>query len=369
MEPTVALCMIVRNEQSALPRCLESVASAVDAIYITDTGSTDNTVDIARQFGAHIRQFAWGDDFAAARNHSIQDIPHPWLLILDADDYFPAGEATKLRPALQTSDTLTLTVDYTVAEGFTPVPTRRLLRNNSGLRFEGYIHESIRNSLPKTSANHTADTGIQLIHTGYTQAAQPAKLKRNLPLLEKELARCKKTSDTLQQMVIGRELAWTWLQLGEPSRGEMMLRSLLTDWSSNDEMDAYAVEVFSTLSWHLQSHQKSDEGWQLAQAVAPKLSQQPAFSLYHGLAAFQNAQFATALGSLTAFEKSLQTEKLRSPVPLIYTGIGLWDLLGQCHLNLGAGAQAKALFAKCLASGGDSQEYAAKLQLAERFTP
>lgn len=368
MEPTVALCMIVRDEQATLPRCLASVAAAVDAIYITDTGSTDATRSIAQKFGAHIRHFSWCDDFSAARNYSIQDIPNDWILILDADDHFPDQEASRLRSTLAATSALTLTVDYTVADGFTSVPTRRILRNRSGLRFTGLIHESIRDSLPLDNSKHTEPTGIRLLHSGYSAPDQSAKLRRNLPLLLKEQARCHQTSDAYQKMVIGRELGWTQLQLGENQAGEQMLMDLLENWPSAAELDAYAVEVLATLLWHLQSQHRQEEAWQLCLRLQPRLAAQPAFNLYCGLAAFQTKHFTEALQSLNAFEQHWLAGRIQTPVPLTYTGLGLWDLQGQCCLHLDRGAEAGNLFSKCLASGGDSQEYAVKMQLARRLT-
>ena len=64
----MSLCMIVRQEEKALARCLEGIADAVEEIIIVDMGSTDGTKEIARQFTDKIYDFPWGDDFAAARN-------------------------------------------------------------------------------------------------------------------------------------------------------------------------------------------------------------------------------------------------------------------------------------------------------------
>ena len=63
--------MIVRNEEDNLPHCLESVQGLFDEIVVVDTGSTDRTKEIAREFGAKVFDFAWVDDFAAARNESL----------------------------------------------------------------------------------------------------------------------------------------------------------------------------------------------------------------------------------------------------------------------------------------------------------
>ena len=68
---TISLCMIVKNEETVLSRCLDSIASLVDEIIIVDTGSTDKTKSIAAKYTTHIYSFSWIDDFSAARNYSF----------------------------------------------------------------------------------------------------------------------------------------------------------------------------------------------------------------------------------------------------------------------------------------------------------
>lgn len=82
----ISLCMIVKNEEENLGRCLDSVKDIVDEIIIVDTGSKDNTVKVAKQFGANVLFYQWNDDFAAARNFSISMAKHDWIFILDADE-------------------------------------------------------------------------------------------------------------------------------------------------------------------------------------------------------------------------------------------------------------------------------------------
>jgi len=367
MEPTVALCMIVRNEQVALPRCLDSVATAVDAIYITDTGSQDETVAIAQRYGATIRHFTWCDDFSAARNHSIQDIQEDWLLLLDADDYFPTGEATRLRSYLKNSAALALTLEYEVTTGYTPAPTRRLIRNHRGLRFSGIIHESIRASLPQNDEQHTQSTDIRLQHLGYNPESLPAKLNRNLPLLQKEWERCQSGTDTCQRLLIGKELAATLIQLKRPAEGELLLASMLTEWSGKPNEAAFALEAMITLLWHYQATARASAAWQLCERMKASLQSEPAYSLYHGLAAFQTQNFAAAWESLTAFEAHWLAGHIHVPVPICYTGLALWDLQGQCCLQMGRATEAARLFDKCLAAGGENKEYATKLHLARQL--
>ena len=68
---TISLCMIVKNEEKVLARCLDSIADLMDEIIIVDTGSSDNTKEIAKKYTDKIYDFAWIDDFSAARNYSF----------------------------------------------------------------------------------------------------------------------------------------------------------------------------------------------------------------------------------------------------------------------------------------------------------
>ena len=83
---SVSLCMIVKNEEDVLERCLTSAAALADEIIIVDTGSTDRTKEIAARFTSLIFDFPWRDDFAAARNESFAHASMDYCMWLDADD-------------------------------------------------------------------------------------------------------------------------------------------------------------------------------------------------------------------------------------------------------------------------------------------
>ena len=89
---TISLCMIVKNEEAVIARCLDSVKDLVDEINIVDTGSTDNTKEIVQQYTKRPFDFEWIDDFAAARNFSFQQATKDFILWLDADDFFTFEE-------------------------------------------------------------------------------------------------------------------------------------------------------------------------------------------------------------------------------------------------------------------------------------
>jgi Glycosyl transferase family 2/Glycosyl transferases group 1 len=93
---SVSLTIIVKNEEENLPRCLASVEGIFDEIIIVDTGSTDRTKEIAREFGATVFDFEWVDSFAAARNEALSHATGNYAFWLDADDEVEPGERVKL---------------------------------------------------------------------------------------------------------------------------------------------------------------------------------------------------------------------------------------------------------------------------------
>lgn len=193
---SVSLCMIVKNEEESLPRCLESVKSLVDEIIIVDTGSEDATVRIAKRYGAKIYTYSWNDSFADARNYSISKASGEWLLIMDADDELYHDDAEKLIALV--NDPQAKNVYYMKTLCFTgTVPELsniilnlnvRLIRNGLGYHFEGNIHEHPVGD-ENTPNVPMATVDIRFYHYGYLQHEidSKAKRKRNINLLEKEL--------------------------------------------------------------------------------------------------------------------------------------------------------------------------------------
>ena len=93
---TISLCMIVKNEEKVLARCLDSIADLMDEIIIVDTGSSDNTKEIAKKYTDKIYDFAWIDDFSAARNYSFSKATKEYIYVADADEVIDADNHRKL---------------------------------------------------------------------------------------------------------------------------------------------------------------------------------------------------------------------------------------------------------------------------------
>jgi glycosyltransferase involved in cell wall biosynthesis/Tfp pilus assembly protein PilF len=176
--------MIVRNEESYLARCLESVRGLADDIVVVDTGSSDGTTAIARAFGARVFDFPWRDDFSRARNFSLEQAAGSWILVLDADESVAARDRATIRGAPHRDEVNVVVVPQrhylasgTIAgwqagsggydeglpfPGFFDVDCRRLFRNRPWLRFQNRVHETI----VSTDSSHpvVAARGNWVIH-------------------------------------------------------------------------------------------------------------------------------------------------------------------------------------------------------------
>lgn len=209
--------MIVQNEEHYLARCLDSFKSIGSECFITDTGSTDRTPEIARHYGATVLHARWEDDFAYARNISLPLASTEWILCLDADEYVIQGveELLDYLPKVHKSvSRLRIKIENRIGEGagerviFQPV---RLFRANQGYRYAGRIHEQLVRGGAKDDgkqeegaleisdsstreedgiAEHEPLAPLRLVHDGYLPStiAQGHKPLRNLKLLQQELA-------------------------------------------------------------------------------------------------------------------------------------------------------------------------------------
>jgi len=96
-DPSLTLVLIAKNEAAVIARCLDSAKGVASEMIVVDTGSTDDTSDIARSCGARVLNFPWCDDFSAARNAGLEAARGRWILVLDADEYLPEASINALQ--------------------------------------------------------------------------------------------------------------------------------------------------------------------------------------------------------------------------------------------------------------------------------
>lgn len=201
---TLSLCMIVRDEEEVLGRCLESVKDVADEIIITDTGSADRTKEIAARYTDRIYDFSWIGDFSAARNFAFSKGTKDYLMWLDADDVLPPDEGKRLIDFKKTlsADTDVVMMPYAVCFDEVGRSTftyyrERIVRNRAGYHFQGKVHEVIQPS------GKIVYSDIRVEH----HKVKPADTGRNLKIYE-EMERRGETFDSRALYYYGRELLY-----------------------------------------------------------------------------------------------------------------------------------------------------------------
>ncbi|MCI9293440.1 MAG: glycosyltransferase family 2 protein [Erysipelotrichaceae bacterium] len=147
---TISLCMIVKNEEDVLERCLQSALPIVDEIIIVDTGSSDRTIEIAKKYTDHVFSFTWNDDFSSARNFAFSKAKMDYSFWLDADDVIDSVNQNKMLELKQTLDPSVdmVMMKYHIAFDNDGNPTfsyyrERWMKTERHFLWEGVIHETI----------------------------------------------------------------------------------------------------------------------------------------------------------------------------------------------------------------------------------
>jgi tetratricopeptide (TPR) repeat protein len=197
--PRFSLCMIVRDNARTLAACLAIIARYVDEIIVVDTGSLDETPEIARRYGAKVFFFPWIDDFSAARNESIKHATGEWIFWLDSDDTIDEFNAKKLRELAYSASPPEI-LGY-IMQVHCPGPENgrnrevtcvdhvKLFRNHPAIRFEHRIHEQILGAIRRLGGQ-VAWTDLFVVHSGseHSAEAKQKKYDRDLRLLKLDLA-------------------------------------------------------------------------------------------------------------------------------------------------------------------------------------
>ena len=193
MPAALSLCMVVKNEERNLARCLDSAAGLVGEIVLADTGSTDRTAEIAARYGARIVPFDFARvDFAAARNHAMAAARGRWILVLDADETLDPAGAPMIESLVAGDENAGYYFDRR-NQGPNPGASTtdhviRLFPNRPDFRFHGRVHETIDASI-LAAGGRLRQTRIAIDHNfASDREARRRKNRWYIEILKEEIA-------------------------------------------------------------------------------------------------------------------------------------------------------------------------------------
>lgn len=248
----LSLCMIVKNEAKNLPNCLESVRNLVDEIVIMDTGSTDDTIQVAQFLGAIVHQMEWPHDFAVARNEALKYVTGDWVLVLDADETLCAEIIPTLKQAIMQDEALVVNlIRHEVGAAQSPYSlVSRLFRRHPRIQFSRPYHAMIDDSVealikaaPSWKVIQLQDVAIR--HTGYQSNViqQQDKYIRARSMMEKFLALHP------DDPYVCSKLGALYIEMGDRTKGiELLLhglRATAIDPSTHYELNYHLGTVYA----------------------------------------------------------------------------------------------------------------------------
>jgi glycosyltransferase involved in cell wall biosynthesis len=306
----LSVCMIVKDEEELLPRCLESVRTIADEIIIVDTGSTDKTKDIAAQYTDQVYEYSWTNDFAAARNESIRHATGKWILILDADEYLSPDDRDKWvafmeqeKPLEYLAYTLPI-INFTGDKGYedeiSTSPVTRLFPNFKGIYFERPIHEQLTRGTAGELFHKKLD--LNIYHTGYQNLRVDEKNKheRNMQIFN-------------QMQQNGEMSAYDWFTLGnqyryakEEQKALECYELAIKDAGTKTVWYPHCLVGLITLYY---KQNKLDKSWEWTES---RLAEYSEFADYYAIKGVQYETLGFFDEAIACYLKAIETAELRA---------------------------------------------------------
>lgn len=266
---SISQCMIAKNEEKNIERALTWGQTVMWEQIVVDTGSTDRTVELARQMGAKVYSVEWQDDFAAAKNCAIDQAEGDWIVFLDADEYMTKEDAEKLSEVFSqlsrgNYDGVTAFLHNLDDNGriFSSCSHLRFFRNIPDIRYRRRIHEQLTALSGRELRIMDGTQELAIYHTGYQGKASAEKKKsgRNRMILQKELEEHPEDPELLGYM--GDE----YFDAQEMKTAERWYRSAIMHMPSEpEEYDQRSAMTFTRLLMLLT--EREDVDWTESNAV------------------------------------------------------------------------------------------------------
>lgn len=341
---SLSVCLLTRNEEGNLPRAIGSVIGIADEILVADTGSSDRTVEVAKELGARLAQIDWQDDFAGARDATVAQATGDWILWLNPDEEFAKESRDELTKCQTRSDIFAFLVR--VRELRSPDPQApavdtaqlKLFRRHPGLHSVGRLHPRFEPSLESLASAQAQSIGVANIvirHHAYQSQLTESKLRWIVRLFELELR------DRPGQLPYLIEFGRTLLLLNDPRGHEILGEAAERVGKMRESPLAPAAQVQKLLEYLLsvnpgqsRSRMSREEAAELALKWFPKsppllwkLAEQ-AFAVADHCRAAELLQRLVELGQTGAYDRSEGFD------PGILGDSAILNLV-MCHLQMG----------------------------------
>lgn len=348
----ISVCMIVRDEAEVLSVALEAVAAWAREVIVVDTGSTDESLDVARRAGARVRSISWEDDFSAARNVSIDLATSPWILILDADEWIDPDAVEDLARLVDVDPPIAYRlpqrnyvdrVDWAgvqvgsipavwglEAVGWVTARQMRLVPNDRGIRYEGAVHETMVPSI-EASGIEMADAEVPIHHVGKLRTAAIMARKKQL---YKRLGEAKFESDPSGMAAM--ELGIQCSELGEHESARRLLALAVERLESGPER----ARAVSCLASQVEGLEGSEAAIALLRGELAREAVHPDLWERLGILLMRAGQFARA------------AEVLERAIVSFPDATNLLRLAAESELAVHQYARAEELYADLQASAG-----------------
>jgi glycosyltransferase involved in cell wall biosynthesis/Tfp pilus assembly protein PilF/SAM-dependent methyltransferase len=357
--PRISVCLITKNEEKFLAQCLKSVRGFASQIIVADTGSTDRTVEVAKEFGAEIYSFPWCDDFAAARNAAIEHANGDWIFILDADEELPAAQHARLLEDINNSTMLGFRLPLVnhgqENEGRSFIP--RLFRNAPGVFFHGRIHEQVFPSLLplcKKFGMQTALGTAEILHHGYTKEVirDRNKVERNLHLLKQAVL--ENPADANLLMNLGLELVRSE-KLHDGIAQYRAAFELMSAQPANEIVPELREALLTQFTTHLYKVRGHDEVIQVLTSPLAKEGMTASLHLALGLSLFESKQWAAAAEQMDEC-LAKKSQPALTPVNVDIFSAAPWHCLALCRTRMSDMAGAEKAFQSAIAEPVRNEE-------------
>lgn len=255
---TISACMIVKNEEDLLPNCLNSIVNAVNEVIIVDTGSTDDTANIAKSLGAKVFFHPWNDSFSEARNHCLNYASGDWILQIDADEELEQADIPKLLHAINNPeyDAIIVAIHSMIKDNIHKFYNTRVFRRGKGF-YKDIVHEQI------VTEGRRLPTEIRFYHHGYNLDEKKMQIKwqRTTRLLKKQIEQNRFDSFAWFNLVRNyrtQDLFRNGIDAGEKALAIITPDPSTKHMGTNVNIHHYAMIIYETANCYLHNEDFSN---------------------------------------------------------------------------------------------------------------